>query len=225
MSLASLMVSPGRQGRSAAFAPGSAPRARPPLFPQSQEEVLAEVVVDAKWFFNKNMSFALASARTTAAECECWTAALAKSVDRNTDTVACLQCLYDIHVSAHDEEKDDHTQCFNLFTGDDRVDVQEADLWVLSSRDWKLFVDVVTETAKGIADERIVRALPRQLRVEMLEACKTGLTLRQWATEQLKRLNAEASKPALKPAAAAVPVSKAASRQQASAPTPRVMPA
>ena len=228
MSLASLMVSPGRQGRSAAFAPGSAPRARPPLFPQSQEEVIAEVVVDAKWFFNKNMSFALASVRTTAGESDCWTAALAKSVDRDTDTVACLQCLYDIHMSAHVEEKDDHSQCFNLFTGDDRVDVQEADLWVLSSRDWKLFVDVVTETAKGIADERIVRALPRQLRVEMLEACKTGLTLRQWATEQLKRLNAEASKPALKPAAAAVPVSKAASRQQASAPIPprdaRVMP-
>ena len=43
------------------------------------------------------------------------------------------------------------------------------------------------QIALAIADERIVRALPRQLRVEMLEACKTGLTLRQWATEQLKR--------------------------------------
>jgi len=186
-----------------------------------------EAVVDAKWWFNKSMSFALASDRTAAAECECWAAALAKSVDRDTDTVACLQCLYDIHKSAHEEERDDHNQCFNLFTGDDRVEVQERDLWVLSSRDWKLFVDVVTETAKGIADERIVRALPRQLRVEMLEACKvsaTGLTLRQWAIDQLKRLNAEA----FKPAAAAGPALKAVPRQQASAPLPprdpRVMP-
>ena len=49
-------------------------------------------------FFNKNMIFALASERTSSSECDSRTAALAKSVDRHTDTVACQQCLYDIHV-------------------------------------------------------------------------------------------------------------------------------
>jgi hypothetical protein len=112
--------------------------------------------------FNKGFEFVLANEATASAGLsDVWTAMLEKSIDGDTDTLACLKCLYAVRKSSPDADKDAHAaQCYGLLMGDERCEVEEEYLWLLSAREWALFSAVALETAKGISNERIMRAMP-----------------------------------------------------------------
>ena len=220
MSLLGLVVSPARNGGGGRAAAQLVPRPRSSLQPPSAELAAAgaapDTVPDTVWPFNKGFEFVLANDATSVTLSEAWTAMLAKSIDGDTDTLACLNCLYAVRKSSPDADKDAHAaQCFGLLMGDERCDVEEEYLWLLSAREWALFSAVVLETAKGISNERIMRAMPNQMRTDVLNECKKSnseLTLLKWATAELKRLHAEAVKPAAKPAARSIDVPASAAK-------------